>query len=199
MRIAFTFFTYRYLLCPGRTKVPKYLSRRLWEKKKKGRKWTEKKKKKIIATRGKERDGARGCGVRARDRKAGGKTAHAPSSSTWRITCCPLLKLPCLHLPPLSLSVSVLLLLRVHPRSSGLSLHHLQLRPTLRRVGLSSRAIPLLPSPFLPSWRTILSSWCNVLSHIAFNYNVFVRSRTFGAPWIALQNPDVDLKTKLKY
>lgn len=99
MRIAFTFFTYRYLLCPGRTKVPKYLSRRLWGKK---RKKVNEEKKKIIATRGKERDGARGCGVRARDRKAGGKTAHAPSSSTWRITCCPLLKLPCLHLPPLS-------------------------------------------------------------------------------------------------
>lgn len=178
MRIAFTFFTYRYLLCPGRTKVPKYLSRRLWEKKKEE---SERKKKKIIATRGKERDGARGCGVRARDRKAGGKTAHAPSSSTWRITCCPLLKLPCLHLPPLSpspfsYSSASILVLR------GLSLHHLQLWPTLRRVGLSSRAIPLLPSPFLPSWRTILSSWCNVLSHIAFNYNVFVCSRTFGTP-----------------
>lgn len=78
-------------------------SRRLWKKKKEE---SERKKKKIIATRGKERDGARGCGVRARDRKAGGKTAHAPSSSTWRITCCPLLKLPCLHLPPLSLSPS---------------------------------------------------------------------------------------------
>lgn len=51
------------------------------------------------------------CGARARDRKAGGKTAHAPSSSTWRITCCPLLKPPCFHLPPLLLlRVSVLVL-----------------------------------------------------------------------------------------
>lgn len=48
-----------------------------------------------------EEMGARGCGAQARDRKAGGKTAHAPSPSTWRITCCPLLKPPCLHLPPL--------------------------------------------------------------------------------------------------
>lgn len=63
----------------------------------------ETKRKKRLPRRERKRDGARGCGVRARDRKAGGKTAHAPSSSTWRITCCPLLKPPCLHLPPLCL------------------------------------------------------------------------------------------------
>lgn len=78
--------------------MPKYLSRRL---QKKGRNRT----KKSMSQRGKERkrknDRSRGCGAQARDRKAGGKTAHAPSSSTWRITCCPLLKPPCLHLPPL--------------------------------------------------------------------------------------------------
>ena len=42
-------------------------------------------------------DGGEGVEAEARDRKAGGKTAHAPSSSTWCITCCPLLKPPCLR------------------------------------------------------------------------------------------------------
>lgn len=69
-------------------------------------------KKKNTATRARGRKMVRGvCGARARDRKAGGKTAHAPSSSTWRITCCPLLKPPCFHLSPLLLlRVSVLVL-----------------------------------------------------------------------------------------
>lgn len=93
LRGVFTSFTYCHLLCraPNESAEVSY-SRRLRGEKKEGRNRT----KKSTATR----DGTR-VGVRARDRKAGGKTAHAPSSSTWRITCCPLLKPPCLHLFPL--------------------------------------------------------------------------------------------------
>lgn len=113
-----------------------------------------------IWERTRENDRSRGCGARARDRKAGGKTAHAPSSSTWRITCCPLLKPPCLHLP-------LLLLLRVPILVlSDLSLYHLRFCPTLRAF---SSCEPSRLS--LPGWRAILSSWCNALSHITFNYN----------------------------
>lgn len=117
----------------------------------------KKKKKKIIATRGKERDGARGCGVRARDRKAGGKTAHAPSSSTWRITCCPLLKLPCLHLPPhspspFSYSSASILVLRASHSTTFNSGQPFGVLGFLRE--------PFRFSPPLSSlrWRTILSS-----------------------------------------
>jgi len=115
---------------------------------KKGRNRTNKK---ITATREKERDGTRGCGVRARDRKAGGKTAHAPSSSTWRITCCPLLKPPCLHLPPLYLRSLT------PPRLSSFSLAS---HSTTFDSGQPFGVLGFLrePFPFLPSWRTILSS-----------------------------------------
>lgn len=99
----------------------------------------------------------------ARDRKAGGKTAHAPSSSTWCITCCPLLKPPCLRLSfsPLScliLSSSSLylspLLHLLHPSSfyarfttfnhPELALH---VKPLLS--SFSFLPFPLIPADFL--------------------------------------------------
>ena len=59
----------------------------------------ERETKERVVLRTREENGwGRGVEAEARDRKAGGKTAHAPSSSTWCITCCPLLKPPCLRL-----------------------------------------------------------------------------------------------------
>lgn len=90
MRIAFTFFTYRYLLCPGRTKVPKYLSRRLWKKKKEE---SERKKKKRLSRREGKREmgrgvvesghvtGRRGAKRRTRHRPPPGASPAAPCLS----------------------------------------------------------------------------------------------------------------------
>lgn len=136
MRSAFTFFTYCHLLCLGRTKVPKYLSRRLW---KKGRKRT---KKKIITTREKERDGpgvVESGHVTGR-RGAKRRTRHRPPPGASPAA-------PCLSLPVsiFLLSVSVLLLLRVYPRFLWpLTPPPSTLANPSRRVGLSSRTIPLL-------------------------------------------------------
>lgn len=148
MRSAFTFFTYCHLLCLGRTKVPKYLSRRLW---KKGRNRT---KKKITATRKSEMGrgvvefghvtGRRGAKRRTRHRPPPGASPAAP----------------CLSLPVsiFLLSVSVLLLLRVYPRS----LWPLTPPPSTLANPSACWAFfashPASPSPFPPSWRTILSS-----------------------------------------
>jgi len=100
--------------------------------------------KKSAATKERKRDGARGCGAQARDRKAGGKTAHAPSSSTWRITCCPLLKPPCLHLSPLRRRSPPPRLSSFSPASHSTTFDSAQ---PFGVVELSLRTIPPLP-PF---------------------------------------------------
>lgn len=108
MRSAFTFFTYCHLLCLGRTKVPKYLSRRLW---KKGRNRTEKKDYGDERERELERGVVESGHVTGR-RGAKRRTRHRPPPGASPAA-------PCLSLPVsiFLLSVFVLLLLRVYPRS----------------------------------------------------------------------------------
>lgn len=108
MRSAFTFFTYCHLLCLSWTKVPKYLSRRLWKKRKKpNEKKDYRDERKREMGRGVVESGhvtgKRGAKRRTRHRPPPGASPAAP----------------CLSLPVsiFLLSVSVLLLLRVYPRS----------------------------------------------------------------------------------
>ena len=128
----------------------------------------------------------------ARDRKAGGKTAHAPSSSTWCITCCPLLKPPCLRLsfsfypvlsyPPLPF---IFLFSSSTPRPSTLarSLHHLQPpRSHSTKPLLSSFSLPfkLIPADFPPNILLSSSSFSsNRVERIDSFSNRFSRLR----PW----------------